>query len=404
MTFFFKPAILVSFGLLLCYACAPTPTPCHEGGCTPTGSAATPTATATSTNTPTASQTSMPTPTPTLIPTSSTPLPAPAIYQTKRLLQGIKPQTYVADQCVYLRNRWDPARSAPGTIVVPVMYHGIGSGQYSTPLDDFTKTIRYAQQFGFQTITMKQFTAFLETNASIPPRSMVWIIDDRIIGTVENYFISSTYTPSSWTFSSAWPIADTKDDLWKRVKAAHDTGRVEVQAHGYLHNYPLVDGWLNFPPENKMVSPPEALTTEQFLDLEIVKPISILKEKVGEAPTAFVWPGGGFSLRAVAAVRKAGYRAGFTSFARGPVMYDWVPLGAEESAMHDPVMVLPRHWGAPGLVIQLQDSALMGNEALAFARKHFVEEAAYYRAMCGGELPPLPDQPTALPIIPTTWK
>jgi hypothetical protein len=404
MTSSIKTALAVSWCLLFGFGCAPAPAGCAGDACTATPLRATLTQTATATNSSTPTPTSTATTTPTRIPTASTPLPSPAFFQTKRLLQEVKPQEYVADQCTYLRNRWDPALSSPGTIVVPVMYHGVGgsnSKDNNTPLADFKATIQFAQQMGYTTITMREFLAFLETNARIPPRSMVWIIDDRTIGTVENYFISPEYTPSAWTFSSAWPIADTKDDLWKRVKAAHDTGRLEVQAHGYLHNYPLVDGWLNFPPENKLVSPPQILTTEQFLDLEIVKPISIIKEKIGEAPTVFVWPGGGFSKRAVAAVRQAGYRAGFTAVARGPVMFNWVPLGKDEIAMKDPVMVLPRHWGAPGLVHQLQESALMGEEALSFARKNFPQEAAYFRAMCGAELPTLPDQPTSLPAMPT---
>jgi hypothetical protein len=397
MTFLHWAARWLPLGFLLCCACQAAPGSCSNGSCAPSPTA---TAQATSTHSPTAAPvfTSSPAPsqTPTLFPTSSTPLAAPAIYQTKRLMQGVKPREYVADTCAYLRTRWDPARSAPGTVAVPVMFHGIDRGDFSTPLDEFKSVIYFAQRFGYQTITMRQFADFMVKNAAIPPRAMVWIIDDRLAGTVEQYFISPEYTPASWTFSSAWDIATTDDALWKRVKAMHDTGRVEIQAHGYLHNYPLVDAWLN--------SPPFAMTTDAFLRHEIIEPIGIIKEKVGDPPTAYVWPGGGFSKRAVDMVRQAGYPVGFTSNARGPLMFNWVPLSAEEAAVNDPLLVLPRHWGAPGLVHQLAESALMGNEASAFARKNYPAEADYYRGMCGGELPPLPAQPTELPPLPTAGK
>jgi hypothetical protein len=385
-------------GLLLCFGCQSAPAECNGNSCAAATASANTTIAYTPTVSPTPTATQTPTatatPTPTRIPTSTTPMPFPATYQSKRLLQGVKPQTYLADQCEFLQNRWGAGKSAPGTIVVPVMFHGIDrGGDNNTPLDDFKATIYYAQQAGYQTITMKQFVAFLESNTSIPPRSMVWIIDDRIAGTVEKYFISPDYTPPSWTFSSAWPIATTDDDLWRRVKAMHDTGRVEIQAHGYLHNDPLVDAWVNFPPNG--------MTSEAFLRHEIVEPIEILKEKVGEAPTALVWPGGGFSARAIAMARQAGYKAAFTANARGPIMFDWVPLNAEEAATHAPLFVIPRHWGAPGLVRQLQQSAFMGNEAAAFARKNYPAEAAYFRSMCGGELPALPEEPTPLPDVVT---
>jgi hypothetical protein len=383
MIFLRKAAFWMPLGFLLCFGCQANPADCADGVCTPASTLAQTTTVPSLTATYTLTSTSTPTQTPTLIPTASTPKSLPAVYQTKRLLQGVKPQTYISDRCGSLRDRWDPLKSAPGTIVVPVMYHGVGrGGNNGTPVDDFEATILYARQNGFQTITMKQFVAFMQTNAKIPSRSMVWIIDDRLAGTVEKYFIGPDYTPSSWTFSSAWPIATTDDALWQRVKAMHDTGRVEIQAHGYLHNFPLDDADLNFPPEK--------MTTDAFLRHEIVEPIAIIKEKVGEPPTAFIWPGGGYSLRAVAMVRQTGYPVAFTANARGPLMFDWVPLSAEEVAMHDPLLVLPRHWGAPGLIKQLQESALMGEEAASFARKNYVAEAAYYQAMCGGELSPLP--------------
>ena len=77
------------------------------------------------TPTPTASLTPVPptfTPTPTAI---RTPPALPALFSSKVLAKDVLPQTYISDTCTYLKNRWDPNNSAPGTVVMTIMYHSV---------------------------------------------------------------------------------------------------------------------------------------------------------------------------------------------------------------------------------------------------------------------------------------
>jgi hypothetical protein len=69
-------------------------------------------------------------------------------------------------------------------------------------------------------------------------------------------------------------------------------------------------------------------------------------------------------------------------------MYNWIPLGDDEIEAGDPLMVLPRFWAKPGLAEQLEVAAAVGDAAAAQALAGYAREAAYYRAVCGGELPP----------------
>jgi hypothetical protein len=71
-----------------------------------------PTITATASRTPTATLT-------------RTPPALPSPLAAKELKKGVQPYTYIPNTCEYLKNRWDPNKSQPGTVVMPVMYHSI---------------------------------------------------------------------------------------------------------------------------------------------------------------------------------------------------------------------------------------------------------------------------------------
>jgi peptidoglycan/xylan/chitin deacetylase (PgdA/CDA1 family) len=314
-----------------------------------------------------------PSPVRTLAPT----LEPSSVFSSTRLSQ--QPQAYIADVCQYLRDRWDPSSSAPGTIVVPIMFHSVQEGnEYqpgdtSIPLQDLTRTVQAAQRLGFDTITAAQLASFLEHNALIPRRSMIWIVDDRRPNDVENYILPIV-RESGWTVSLGWVIGDTdqRKGLWERMEEMNATGHLDVQSHGYHHRY-ILSG-----------------TPEEVVRQELFDPIPILERHFGQKPVAFVWPGGNFTAAAVAMARQAGYRIGFTAFSRGPFMYNWIPLGEPEREAADPLMVLPRFWAKPGLAEHLEMAAEVGEAAAALASESYSREAAYYRAHCGGALPPSP--------------
>jgi peptidoglycan/xylan/chitin deacetylase (PgdA/CDA1 family) len=226
-----------------------------------------------------------------------------------------------------------------------------------------------ARALGFVTITTEQLAGFLEENRPIPPRSMIWIVDDRRPGTVEEYVLP-VLEKYDWTVTLGWIIADTRADLWAWMERLNATGRLDVQSHGYWHVYMVED------------------TPDEVVRQEIFDPRPILEEHFGHRPIAFVWPGGNFTAHSIDVAREAGYRIGFTAYSRGPLLFNWIPLGETEAAVSDPLMVLPRFWSTAAAV-NLDQAAAIAEEAEAQARQDYPAEAAWYRASCGGDLPPL---------------
>jgi peptidoglycan/xylan/chitin deacetylase (PgdA/CDA1 family) len=346
-------------------------------------------------------------PTPTPAPTIPlTPPDLPPIYTTSLLNPIDIPHTYVKDTCEYLKMRWDPNNSEPGTVVMPIMFHGIVHGASDNLRDNqvshetFVQLMKNIKDMGFEAITAEQLADFLERNAKIPNRSVILILDDRAPGGVREHFLP-ILEEYNWTVTLGWPIGagenhtdlkpasyletvpeDSFSSLWEQMEAYYKTGRLDVQAHGYIHN-------LNM----------GADSTEEFLHTELYEPMKILEQHFGKKPIAIIWPGGGFAKRPAEVAREAGYRLGFTVNPRGPVMFNWIPQAdaadgrpyIPEGPTGDPLMTLPRYWDTDA-TNQIDNVRLIGKEAFKQAELSKAAEMQYYDVMCKpviGEIPSL---------------
>jgi hypothetical protein len=324
----------------------------------------------TQTITPSPSATSTQTRTPTASPT----LAQLELFSTRMLRTGVLPQTYVSDQCSYLRMRWSAEGSEPGTVVVPIMFHSIvqNGTRVTDPkdisADQFLDFVTYAQYKGFETITTQELLDFLTENTRIPPRSMMIIVDDRRPGLIREWLMP-VLEENDWTVTSAY-IADpgSLTWAWDLMDQLFSLGRMDVQSHGYT-------GQLYIVPE----------TPEDQIQNEIWNSTAVLEEHFGTRPIAFIWPGGNFTPLSVQIARQGGYELGFTAYSRGPLLFNWIPLGEEERAMNDPLMVLPRAWSS-AVNVNLDDAVKIGEQAAAFAEQNFQTEADWYRTYCGGEI------------------
>jgi hypothetical protein len=85
------------------------------------------------------------------------------------------------------------------------------------------------------------------------------------------------------------------------------------------------------------------------------------------------------------------YHLGFTPNARGPLMFNWIPLADDfdperpafvpEGGIGDPLMTLPRYW--PYQVYKVLDSVrVTGKQAAAYAEQNREIELEYYDIMC----------------------
>ncbi len=359
------------------------------------GVISTPEATATSTLAPTvAPPTDTPEPSPTPIPPTPTPIrtpPAlPGIYQSSILNPFDTPVTYVAETCEYLKNRWDVNNSTPGTTVMVIMIHGVNKQAspdmpYNAVTREAMKRIyKHLAEVGYQTITMNEMADFMERNAQIPYRSVVFLVDDRHYA---EYF-TDNFIPYlqkyGWkTVTNAW-ISDVSlnPSIYPELQDLVNQGYLDMQSHGFQHNNNITNA-----------------SSEDYIHQEIYKPKEVISEYFGHDPVAFIWPGGSFTRRGIEVAREAGYRLGFTVNPRGPVMYNWVPQAAQidpgrpsylpETDMGDPLMTLPRYWSTDALY-RIDEVINIGDQARAEAAKNQATELEYYDIVCKEQYGPIP--------------
>jgi len=347
---------------------------------------------------PAATQTPAPTetlgpPTPTPIPPTATPDPnrtppaLPATFTTTNLSPLDVPHTYVADTCQYLRSRWDPNKAAPGTVVMTIMFHSVTDGEVTHAdqihITQFHQLMKDLRDQDFETISPEQLADFMETNARIPRRSVLLIVDDRKRFAYFDLLFKSYFDKFGWTVTNAWISAeDTPEYLWKENQDLENAGYVNHQAHGVVHN-------INATPNS----------TDDFLRKELEGSIQAIQKYFNKTPIAYIWPGGGFTRRAIELAREAGYRLGFTINPRGPVMYNWVPLAEKDDPnrpsyipdgpMQDPLMVLPRYWDTDASY-HIDTVRQIGKEAAAYAEANRAAELEYYDIVCAPTLGPIP--------------
>lgn len=328
--------------------------------------------------------TATPIPAETAIPTATavrTPPALPGIFQSQYLKPEDLPRTYIADSCQYLKNKWDSTKSAPGTTVMVIMSHRIdkdatssNAGTTTISSRDLKKLMNDLHDTGFQAINMQQMVDFMYDNAKIPTKSFLFIIDDRASASKYNDHFRDYYEDWGWPIVNAYIGLDERPDLWAENAALSAEGWVDFQAHGYIHNIPISDG-----------------STDDFIMSEMGGVITTFQKYFNKNPIAYIWPGGGFSKRAVEIGSQLGYKLGFTVNPRGPVMYNWVPqaetfnqsnpLAIPETPAGNPLMTLPRYMDI-NAGEQIGTVIAIGEQAAAYAEQNKATELEYYDIVC----------------------
>jgi hypothetical protein len=348
---------------------------------TPTLEPATPTGTATLTPVPTGT----PTPTATAV---RTPPVLSAAFGTVRLNPLDTPHAYIPDTCQYLRDKWSSANSAPGTVVMVIMFHSIASEGATNANQinqgDFEILMNDLHEQGFQAITTQQLANFLDHNAKIPPRSVLLVVDDRHYAEYFNGYFRDYWEQWGWPVVNSWISLD--DSIGKAALpdnvALEAEGFVDHQAHGVIHNIPISES-----------------SAADYILSELQGSITAIQMNFNKTPIAFIWPGGGFTLHAAQLARQSGYKLGFTINPRGPLMFNWIPLSdttdsmrpsyMPEGAVNDPLMVLPRYWDTDADA-HIDTVRLIGKEASAYAEQNKPIELEYYDIVCSPAYGPMP--------------
>ena len=315
--------------------------------------------------------------TPAWTPTGTLPaLPGP--YQTALLNPLDTPHTYIQDPCQYLYDKWSSANSAPGTLVMVIMFHTITDAVLTDPSQiseyNFRLLMKSLHQNGFQAITTLQLDGFLEYNSKIPQRSALLVTDDKHAASYFNVLFRPYWVDYGWPVVNAWISDDlTTAGNWKQQEELNAEGWVDYQAHGVL-SIPITRD-----------------STDEYILAELKGPMDVFQVHFNKTPIAFIWPGGGFTPHSVALARQTGYRLGFTTNPRGPLMYNWIPLADSgdpkrdswipEGPANDPLLLLPRYWDTDA-AIHLKDGIQIGQEAAAYAQANKPAEMEYYATVC----------------------
>jgi hypothetical protein len=333
-------------------------------------------------------QTSQPTETP--VPTATiprTPPALPGIFQTADLKPEDQPRTYVSDACQYLQNKWNPNNSAPGTVVMVIMFHGITkdtttSNPNQITGQNFKKLMNDLHEMGFQSISTQQMVDFMYNNAKIPQRSALLVVDDRHSAQNFNDWFRPYYEDWGWPVVNAYIGKDERPDLWAENAALSAEGWVDYQSHGYIHNIPITDS-----------------SSDDFIMGEMQGAITSIQKYMNKTPVAYIWPGGGFSARAVQIGTQLGYKLGFTVNPRGPVMYNWIPqadavnqsnpLAIPETPAGNPLMTIPRYWDTDARN-QLDNIRSISDQAAQYAEQNKATELEYYDIVCAPAYGPIP--------------
>ncbi len=325
---------------------------------------------------PTATPTEAVAPTPTL---PLTPPALPAAFTTNALNPLDTPHTYIRDTCQYLKDKWTSTNAVPGTIVVVIMFHSITKGTVTDPnqisVHDFNQLMNALHQQKFTAINMQQMMDFMYNNAKIPQHSALLIQDDR--KTAQNFtdHFLPYYKQWGWFVTNGWiSVNGPTDPVLPGLVTLSKQGWISFQAHGVIHN---------------IIITPDS--TDEFMLSELQGSMNNIQQVFGIAPIAYIWPGGGFTPKAVQLARQVGYKLGFTINPRGPVMFNWVPLGDQvdpkrplmlaEGPAGDPLMTLPRIWDTDAQQ-HLGTFVAISNAAAAYAQQNKAVEMEYYNIVC----------------------
>ena len=331
-----------------------------------------------------------PTPEPTATTTpdpNRTPPALPSVFTSQYLNPLDTPRSYIEDTCTYLKMRWDPNNASPGTVVMPIMFHGITDAAVaegtSITNEYLMAMVRNLTDQGFEAITMQQLQAFLTTNAKIPARSVIFIVDDRHYAEYYETHFKPIYEQYGWPVINGWiSVEGTLQEVIDGNVRLQNEGWVDHQAHGVIHNIPI-----------------DGNSSEEYMRSELGGSITTIQSVYGVTPFAYIWPGGGFTPRAVEIAQELGYTLGFTVNPRGPLMFNWIPQADEydaarpsyipESQVNNPLLTLPRYW-AEDASYHIDTVRTVGKEAKAYAEQNREIELEYYDILCRpitGEIP-----------------
>jgi peptidoglycan/xylan/chitin deacetylase (PgdA/CDA1 family) len=168
----------------------------------------------------------------------------------------------------------------------------------------FRAQLDYLKQHGYPVIPLRALVSYLVGQGPAPPaRAVVMTADDGhasvftdMLPIVREYQVPVTLFIYPSAVSNA-SYAMT----WGQLAELHRTGLFDIESHTFWHP--------NFNTEKRRLSP---TAYRSFVTMQLVKPRTVLREKLGVDADLLAWPFGICDDDLIAMARESGYVAGFT--------------------------------------------------------------------------------------------
>jgi peptidoglycan/xylan/chitin deacetylase (PgdA/CDA1 family) len=205
-----------------------------------------------------------------------------------------------------------------------LLYHRFGP-VVKDPMTVRTITFRaqldYLKQHGYPVIPLRALVSYLLGQGPAPPaRAVVITADDGHVSVFTDMLpIVREYRVPVTLFIYPSAISNASYAMtWDQLAALRRTGLFDIQSHTYWHP--------NFNTERRRLS---SDAYRAFVTMQLVKPKTVLRQKLGIDADLLAWPFGIYDDDLIAMARESRYVAGFT-------------LERRLVTPHERIMALPR--------------------------------------------------------------
>ena len=188
-----------------------------------------------------------------------------------------------------------------GFQTVPVLLYGgltdRPSKSKSVYIRDFEQQMQYLYEFGFATVSLDQFYAYLSQGDQLPPMAVIVSFD----------------TTRRWAYETAYPILKSRG-----LRAAFFIRPDEVGAQDRLTWTEVAEmtaGGMDIGLYGSKITPPAREDVKSFLttyEKAFIIPKQVFKARLRTPCRYFAYPGGKTDDLTIAMLKKHGYHAGFT--------------------------------------------------------------------------------------------
>ncbi len=216
----------------------------------------------------------------------------------------------------------DSPTAAADCVAVPiVMYHSLyekGQGAYVISPTLFEQDLGYLKENGYETVTLADLIAYVDTGAALPPKPVMLTFDDGFYNNfhyghplLKQYGMRAVLSPigAVTQFYSDHPQEQDKPAYsyvtFAQLRQMAESGVWEIQNHSYDMHHTNEGGRHG---AAQKTGESDAAYVRALAD-DLTAAQTLLSEQAGVTPTAFTYPFGAFSAASQPVLKALGLRA-----------------------------------------------------------------------------------------------